>query len=143
MLPRPLRVSSRDQFQLVTRSGRRAARGCLVVHRLERGDDHDPSRAGIVVGRSVGNAVVRHRVSRQLRALLREAIAEQTGELIVVRAMPCAAGRTTAQLRADLSSALVSTGRRPILAPKGSTSGSLGGADLGHDLGTGRSVSRS
>jgi ribonuclease P protein component len=64
-------------------------------------------RAGFVVGRAVGNSVVRHRVTRRLRAVAR-------GELhrlppcadLVVRARPEAASADSARLRRDLASGL-------------------------------------
>jgi ribonuclease P protein component len=67
----------------------------------------EPVIVGFVVGKAVGNSVMRHRVSRQLRA----AVSPLLGELddcsaVVVRALPSAAGRSTAQLSADLAAAL-------------------------------------
>ena len=64
-------------------------------------------RAGFVVGRTVGNSVVRHRVTRRLRAVV-------LGELhrlpatadLVVRARPEAAEATSERLRHDLASGL-------------------------------------
>jgi ribonuclease P protein component len=64
-------------------------------------------RAGFVVGKAVGNSVVRHRVTRRLRAVV-------LGELprlpesadLVVRARPEAAAATSDQLRSDLRSGL-------------------------------------
>lgn len=64
-------------------------------------------RAGFVVGRSVGNSVVRHRVTRQLRALVREQLdlLPDTADL-VVRARPEAADAGFELLRRDLTVAL-------------------------------------
>ena len=64
-------------------------------------------RAGFVVGKAVGNSVVRHRVTRRLRA----AVLEELPRLpacadLVVRAQPQAAEATSQQLRADLRSGL-------------------------------------
>lgn len=63
-----------------------------------------PARAGLVVGKAVGNAVTRHRVSRQLRHLLADRVAVlPPGSLVVVRAGTAAA---SADLAADLDAAL-------------------------------------
>ena len=71
------------------------------------GDQGSGPRAGFVVGRTVGNSVVRHRVTRRLRAVV-------LGELhrlpatadLVVRARPEAAEATSDRLRRDLASGL-------------------------------------
>ena len=65
---------------------------------------------GFVVGRSVGGSVVRHRVSRQLRAQMAARIASlQPGTAVVVRALPEAARATSAELGRDLDAALART----------------------------------
>ena len=85
-----------------------------MVHVLAAGPDAaSPSRFGLVVGRSVGNSVVRHRVSRRLRAQLAQRIERvAAGSDVVVRARPEAATATSAQLGADLDSALATVARR-------------------------------
>lgn len=64
-------------------------------------------RAGFVVGRAVGNSVVRHRVTRQLRSAVREQLSRlpQTTDL-VVRALPEAATAGYEGLRRDLVTGL-------------------------------------
>ena len=61
------------------------------------------ARAGFVVGKAVGNSVVRHRVTRRLRAAVREELHRlpATADL-VVRARPEAATAESAALRHDL-----------------------------------------
>ena len=64
-------------------------------------------RAGFVVGRAVGNSVVRHRVTRRLRAVVRDELARlPVGADLVVRARPEAADADSAVLRRDLASGL-------------------------------------
>lgn len=64
-------------------------------------------RAGFVVGKAVGNSVVRHRVTRRLRAVVLEELPRLPASAdLVVRAQPQAAGATSQQLRADLRSGL-------------------------------------
>ena len=70
-----------------------------------------PARAGLVVGRGVGPAVVRHRVSRRLRHLLRPRLeALPPGTDLVVRAQPAAAEAGSAELGDDLDTALARLG---------------------------------
>ncbi|SEP12512.1 ribonuclease P protein component [Trujillonella endophytica] len=83
----------------------------MVLHFLPERPGPAPEgagpRAGFVVGKAVGNSVVRSRVTRRLRAVVR-------GELhrvppsadLVVRARPEAAQASSEQLRADLVSGL-------------------------------------
>ena len=63
------------------------------------------ARAGFVVGKAVGNSVVRHRVTRRLRAVVRDELSRlpATADL-VVRARPeagsrCNSAATTARRR--------------------------------------------
>ena len=61
------------------------------------------ARAGFVVGRAVGGSVVRHRIARRLRHLVRDRLPLlPAGSLLVVRALPPAAGADSAQLGRDL-----------------------------------------
>ena len=65
------------------------------------------ARAGFVVGKAVGNSVVRHRVTRRLRALVREELHRlPDGADLVVRARPEAGVATFPQLRRDLATGL-------------------------------------
>ncbi|MDQ2748337.1 MAG: ribonuclease P protein component [Actinomycetota bacterium] len=96
-----------SEFASVVRSGDRARRGHVVVHRhssLRRGG---PVVVGLVVGKSVGGSVARHQVSRRLRAKLAQrldVLAQGAG--FVVRALPGSAEVTSAELGADLDAAL-------------------------------------
>lgn len=66
-----------------------------------------PSRAGFVVSKAVGNAVIRNRVRRRLRALVRERLTDlPAGSTLVVRALPAAAQASYPRLAADLDAAI-------------------------------------
>lgn len=59
------------------------------------------------MSKAVGNAVVRHRVTRRLRHLVADRLALlPAGALLVVRALPPAATATSTELAADLDSGL-------------------------------------
>ncbi|WP_092627946.1 ribonuclease P protein component [Actinopolyspora mzabensis] len=69
-------------------------------------EKREQPRVGFVVSKAVGNAVVRHRVSRQLRHLMRDRLpALPSGTMVVVRALPPAAAATSAELGRDLDKA--------------------------------------
>ena len=66
-----------------------------------------PARIGLVVGKTVGPAVVRTRVKRRLRAVAAARVRTlPPGALVVLRAGPAAADATSADLAADLDRAL-------------------------------------
>ena len=77
-----------------------------MVHLLV--DDHPgPALVGFVVGRAVGNAVVRHRVQRRLRHLCRDRLdLLPAGCSLVVRALPPAATAVSTELGHDLDRCL-------------------------------------
>jgi ribonuclease P protein component len=116
------RLRRRDEFAAVIRGGRRAARGGVVVHLrvpeasetdrsvqpAQAGGTQPPTRAGFVVSKTVGGAVIRNVVRRRLRHLVAERIPQlPAGTAVVVRALPAAAQEPYARLGADLDAALV------------------------------------
>jgi ribonuclease P protein component len=106
VLPAPHRLTHGGDLRRVVRTGRRSG-GDLLVASVLRHDGSDPVRVGFVVGRMVGNAVVRHRVQRRLRHLCRERLpALPAGGEVVVRALPPAARTSYAELGAELDRCL-------------------------------------
>jgi ribonuclease P protein component len=72
-----------------------------------------PPVIGLVVGRTVGPSVVRHRVSRRLRAQLTARLhLLAPSSAIVVRALPEAADADSVKLGDDLDAALARLGIR-------------------------------
>jgi ribonuclease P protein component len=132
VLPAQARLRRRPEFTAVVRSGRRAGRPTMVLHYLpERPGPAgagpasasvaagqaptSSARAGFVVGRAVGNSVVRHRVTRRLRAAVRAELHRlpSTADL-VVRARPEAGQATFSLLHRDLVAGIDRLlGRRP------------------------------
>ncbi|GAA3054243.1 ribonuclease P protein component [Streptomyces olivoverticillatus] len=90
------------------------SRPLLVVHlRSGSTDPHTPGesappvRAGFVVSKAVGIAVVRNRVKRRLRHLVRDRLdLLPAGSLVVVRALPGAGEADHDELARDLDTAL-------------------------------------
>lgn len=106
MLPEANRLRRSADFVRVTRTGRRCAAASLVVH-LELGGEPWPARAGFVVSKAVGGAVVRNAVTRRLRALVRDRLARlPVGSSLVVRARPSAAAATSQRLGEELDGCL-------------------------------------
>ncbi|MFE9766811.1 ribonuclease P protein component [Streptomyces sp. NPDC005808] len=114
MLPTEHRLRRREDFATAVRRGRRAGRPLLVVHLRSGvpdphapGESAPPTRAGFVVSKAVGGAVVRNKVKRRLRHLMRDRVALlPTGSLVVVRALPGAGDADHEQLARDLDAAL-------------------------------------
>lgn len=88
----------------------------LVITVARRSADAVPApeaRVGFAVSRAVGNAVVRNRVQRRLRALLAERIGTFAGDVdVVVRALPPSAQASYADLAGAVDAALDTVARR-------------------------------
>jgi ribonuclease P protein component len=84
----------------------------VVLHLLVRDSQAqdarpEPARVGFVVNKAVGNAVLRNRVHRRLRAVLATRLGElPAGSLTVVRALPSSASASYDELATDVDGAL-------------------------------------
>jgi ribonuclease P protein component len=99
------------EFASTVKRGERAAERDLVVHALRTGaaEEQGP-RIGLVVGKSVGTAVQRHRVARRLRGVARTLVDElDPADRIVIRALPGSRHSISARLEQELRSGLVRT----------------------------------
>lgn len=95
------------EFSSTVGKGVRSAQPHLVVHLAHATDDPTGPRIGLVVSKAVGNAVVRHRVSRRLRHSVYPMLDQlQPGHRMVIRALPGAATSSSARLSHELSQAL-------------------------------------
>ena len=117
MLPAESRMRRRRDFTAAVRGGSRSGRKLLTGHLLVPAAVADgadcPPRAGFVVSRAVGIAVVRNRVRRRLRVLVREYLSSlPRGSLLVVRAHPQAATASQADLAAELNLVMSTLVRR-------------------------------
>lgn len=109
MLPAQYRMTRSAQFGDTVKHGVRAVQPDIVVHaRLDpdSGSATGP-RIGLVVAKSVGNAVQRHRVARRLRHVAHNVIGElDAGERVVIRALPSSRYAISARLEQQLRSGL-------------------------------------
>lgn len=122
MLAARHRLRHRDDFSATVRARRSGSR-LLVIH-LAAGESRSgsPARVGFVVSKAVGNAVVRNRTKRRLRALMAGRLADlPPGVDVVVRAQPVAADASYDELGRDLDRCL-----RKVLATTPSCAGRAG-----------------
>lgn len=118
MLAPEHRLRSSALFSTVVKKGARKGSRTVVVHLWtpEPGLDAPLEltggpRAGLIVSKAVGNAVVRHSVSRKLRAVLATIIDDdataaspqlQETSFVVVRALPATAKASSKELESDV-----------------------------------------
>ena len=109
MLPRAHKLTSSAEFRRVISKGGRAGTRTVVVHYYTRTDTviSGGPRFGLIVSKQVGNAVARHRVSRQLRHICMELASSLDRDVdIVIRALPASANASSDGLRKDISSGI-------------------------------------
>jgi ribonuclease P protein component len=97
------------EFGATVKHGVRAAQPDIVVHawRDPNGDEAAGPRLGLVVAKSVGTAVQRHRVARRLRHVARTVIGElDPTERVVIRALPSSRHAISARLEQQLRTGL-------------------------------------
>ena len=108
MLPAQYRMTRSTDFGLTVNRGTRAVQPDLVVHSLRSAEvNADAPKIGLVVSKSVGNAVERHRVARRLRGVARGVIGDlEPGDRLVIRALPGSRTAISARLDQELRAAL-------------------------------------
>jgi len=113
------RLRKRADFLRLARARRTAAGGLVLQAAPTPEDSGDGSamRVGFTASKKVGNAVVRNRAKRRLRALVREVLADSgtPGHDFVLIARQTTPSRPYAELRRDL---LFSLKRLGLLQPE-------------------------
>jgi ribonuclease P protein component len=94
------------EFARLRQRGRRIATGNLTIFRADPLRHDCASVVGITVAKPVGTAVVRNRVRRRVAAILQAALPGRRLRLLVI-AKPSAAEATFAQLRTEITQALI------------------------------------
>ncbi|WP_164913000.1 ribonuclease P protein component [Mycobacteroides franklinii] len=118
MLPTRHRMTKSSEFRQTVKRGVRTAHADLVIH-LQRscvdsscGQVEGP-KVGLIVGKSVGGAVVRHRVSRRLRHVAAELLPKlEPVDRMVIRALPSSSTALSASLRQQLRDGIDRSARR-------------------------------
>ncbi len=108
MLPARYRMTRSTDFGTTVSRGVRAVQPDIVVHAMRTDTSTDPGpRIGLVVSKSVGTAVQRHRVARRLRHVARLVIDElDPADRVVIRALPSSRHAISARLEQELRTAL-------------------------------------
>ena len=119
MLPARYRMTRSTEFGTTVSQGVRAVQPDLVVHARRCDDDAaDGPKIGLVVAKSVGSAVQRHRVARRLRHVARTVIADlDPADRVVIRALPSSRDAISARLEQQLRTA-VRRAERPGGGPR-------------------------
>ena len=113
MLPAAHRLRRSKDFAHTVRRGRRSGRGSVMVHLTlpaappaETGVT-EPAKAGFIVSKAVGGAVVRNKVKRRLRHLVAERLDRlPAGSVMVVRAQAGASSAGYKGMALDFEKAL-------------------------------------
>jgi ribonuclease P protein component len=103
------RLKGSTEFARVYRSGTRVRTESVVAVALL--DDEVTPQLGITCARKIGNAVVRNRAKRRLRAAARPFVSSlRGGARVVLQATPSSAGVEWEKLEDDLRAALTGAG---------------------------------
>lgn len=110
MLAQQNRLRKASEFALATKGKRVSGENFLlyVATPLDGERSGAPVKVGLIVGKNVGNSVMRHRVSRQIRHAIAPHLTKfSEGTLLLFRAHPGAAKSAAGNLNGEIS-ALVS-----------------------------------
>ena len=109
MLPLSARLTSPQEFARTTKSGLRVTSQHFVGYLYVNPALNDLPRAGLIIGKSVGGSVRRHRVSRQIRhAIAAHLSSFPQGSLIVIRGLKQDASLDVHGEIAEISTRLIS-----------------------------------
>jgi ribonuclease P protein component len=101
MLPASARLRKSSEISAVMKSGTKFSAKLVVIHVTQTSSEH--TKVAFAVGKNVGNSVVRHKVTRQLRHAITPLINNfPAGSHVVVRALPGASQATFTQLSENL-----------------------------------------
>jgi ribonuclease P protein component len=99
------------EFGATVKYGMRIGQPDLVVH--VRRDDGDAPHVGLIIPKSVGSAVERHRVARRLRHVARTMLGDlDEADRVVIRALPSSRTVSSARLEQQLRRAFRSAGTK-------------------------------
>jgi ribonuclease P protein component len=117
VLPSSARLTTPHDFARTTKSGLRVTTQNFVGYLYISPASTDSPRAGLIIGKSVGGSVRRHRVSRQIRhALALELSNFPTGSLIVIRGLKQGEGVDVQREIREISTRLISKFNSRVVA---------------------------
>jgi ribonuclease P protein component len=99
VLPKNARLTTPADFARATKSGIRSSTESFVGYLYIQPAPKEPQpRAGLIVGKSAGGSVARHRLSRKLRHLIAPELSKfPKGSLLVIRALAQKNGVTSVE----------------------------------------------
>jgi ribonuclease P protein component len=106
------RMTRSTDFDATVKHGTRAVQPDLVMY-VRRSNDTtaDAPKVGLIVSRSVGSAVQRHRVARRLRHAARDVMDGLNGvDYMVIRALPSGRDVGSTRLAEELRAGLLRAG---------------------------------
>ena len=107
MLTKSARLTESSDFARATKSGHRVATEFFVGYLYLTGTNESP-KAGLIISKSVGGSVLRHRIARKARHAIAHNIAMlPAGSLLVLRAIGKAEKAQTTQEVSEIFSRLV------------------------------------
>jgi ribonuclease P protein component len=105
MLPADARLRSSSDIAATMRQGTKYNSRLIVFHVAR--EMSQSTKVAFAVGKSVGNSVVRHLITRRLRHIVAHELDQfPSGSFVVVRALPGTANATYAQLEENVEFAL-------------------------------------
>lgn len=94
------------------RSGRKIVGDSMVIY-LKSEAQTNSARFGFVVSKSVGSAVERNLTKRRLRSVVRNTLADfQSGQSLVVRALPAIKKSSFQELEAELKECVAAANKQ-------------------------------
>lgn len=102
-MKKSFRVKKNEDFQNIISTGFSTANRQFVLYVKKRDNNSSTPRFGISVSKKLGNAVVRNRMKRQIRAAMRELVPSIKGgaDYVIIARKP-AVGIHTLQLQENL-----------------------------------------
>jgi ribonuclease P protein component len=100
VLPKNARLTASEDFALATKSGSRLTTenlvGYLYIKPATNNSEPSSARSGLIVNKSVGGSVKRHRIARQIRHDIAPLVLQlPTNSLFVIRVLREASSFTT------------------------------------------------
>jgi ribonuclease P protein component len=101
-------MTKSTEFGVTVKHGLRTVQPDIVIHARRAEDAADGPRIGLVIAKTVGSAVQRHRVARRLRHVARNVLGElHPADRVVIRALPSSRHALSARLEQELRAGLI------------------------------------
>jgi ribonuclease P protein component len=105
MLPADARLRNSSDIAATMKQGTKYSSRLIVLHVAR--EMSQSTKVAFAVGKSVGNSVVRHRITRRLRHIVAHELGQfPSGSFVVVRALPGTATASFAELNENIVFAL-------------------------------------